>query len=204
MLSIMPPMIMCGRVGLLTSRATFQLLKKPEGKVGFFQTLTQYFSILPVNSEVSLLKETDLNSLPPADCFSPSTPEETIDFCEPDNNDCFAEIDLLILVTPDVQTWFGTQGNQWQALLTIIQGIEGINLAFANSGIANKRIRWRAETFVFDTPANDGFGFDTPMDIEDDLLIDLPALASGLREQQQADIVMMLTSSKTKKTNFAV
>jgi hypothetical protein len=41
----------------------FSIIAKPQGKVGFFQTSTRYFSIQPVNSEVSLLKEVDLSLL---------------------------------------------------------------------------------------------------------------------------------------------
>ena len=164
----------------------FSIIAKPQGKVGFFQTSTRYFSIQPVNSEVSLLKEVDLSLLPAADCWRPEGVSEEINYCEPDENDCFAEIDLLILITPDVQTWFGEQTDPWQTFLTVIQGIEGINLAFANSGIANKQIRWRAEMFDFD-------GFDTPLSIDDDIP-EFAADAASLRAQRKADIVIMLTS----------
>ncbi len=165
----------------------FSIIAKPEGKVGFFQTNTRYFSIHPVNSEVSLLKEVDLSLLPAADCWRPEgAPESEINYCEPDDNDCFAEIDLLILITPDVSTWFEEQADPWQTFMTIVQGIEGINLAFANSGIANKQIRWRAEMFDFD-------GFDTPLNINDDIP-EFAAEAASLRAQRKADIVIMLTS----------
>lgn len=166
------------------------IISKPEGKAGFFQLPGKFFSIYPVNSTVSLLKEIDLAHLSSEGCGwveSEGTNAE-INWCEPEENDCFSEIDVLILVSsPDVQDWFGTQGNPWQVLITVIQGIESVNLAFANSGIANKQVRWRAEQFNFT-------GYDMPLLPLDDIE-DLATQATNLREQRQADVVIMLTAN---------
>ncbi|TAK40520.1 MAG: T9SS type A sorting domain-containing protein, partial [Saprospiraceae bacterium] len=165
------------------------IISKPEGQAGFFQIEGRYFNIFPVNSTTSLLKEFDLAHLPNEGCSldgAEALPRET-DWCEPADNDCFAEINLLALITPDVLTWFNAQANQGQALLTIFQGLASINLAFANSGIFNKNVRIRMEVFNFN-------GFDSLLNILDDLNNDLPAQAGPIREQRQADVVIMLTS----------
>ena len=165
----------------------FSLIVRPEGKVGFFQLQGRYFDIHPLNSTVSLLREIDLNQLSGEDCALLGTSSApAIDWCQPDNNNCFAEIDVLVLVTPDVGGWFSAQPDIWQALITAVQGIESVNMAFANSAIPNKQIRWQAEMFNFQ-------GFDPILDIVDDL-DDLEVDAAGLREQRQADVVIMLTS----------
>jgi len=168
------------------------LIVTPGAKVGFIQRQGQYFSIHPINSTLSLLREIDLNKLSKEDCAfagaenTDPTPIEP-NWCEPANTTCFSEIDLLILVsTPDVQEWFGAQADPWAVLATILQGIESINLAFANSGIPNKHVRWRIETFEF-------VGYDNPLRPFEDIE-ELATDASNLREQHQADIVLMLTA----------
>lgn len=166
------------------------IISKPEGKVGFFQLPGRFFSIYPINDTVSLLKEIDFAHLSSEECgwVESEMANAEIDWCEPEENDCFSEIDVLILVSsPDIQNWFNTQGNPWQAFLMVIQGIESVNLAFANSGIANKQIRWRAEQFNFT-------GYDMPLNPGNDI-IDLANQAAPLREQRQADVVIMLTAN---------
>ncbi|MFN0213928.1 MAG: T9SS type A sorting domain-containing protein [Saprospiraceae bacterium] len=163
----------------------------PGAKVGFVQLQGQFFSICPINSTLSLLRELDLTKIPQEDCalfFSNTEPPPSeMNWCEPANTNCFAEIDLLILIsTPDVQEWFGMQADPFVTIAAIIQGVESINLAFANSGIPNKHIRWRMETFEFG-------GYNIPLNALSDIA-ELAADASGLREQRQADVVMMLTA----------
>ncbi len=163
----------------------------PGAKVGFVQMQGKFFSICPINGTVSLLRELDLSKIPHEDCAlalgEAEPPPAEFGFCEPANSNCFSEIDLLILIsTPDVQQWFQGFFDPFVALATILQGIESINLAFANSGIPNKHIRWRMETFEFG-------GYDTQLDIADDVE-DLAIEASVLREQRQADAVIMLTA----------
>jgi len=178
----------------------FSLIVRPEGKVGFIQLQGRYFNIHPVNSTVSLLREIDLSQIPAEDCAlfdeSTTTPPEAPDWCQHTENNCFAEIDVLILVTPDVGGWFSEQGDPWQTLATIAQGIESVNLAFANSGIPNKQIRSQMVMFDFQ-------GFNTPpfnlFDLADDLN-DLVVDAASLREQYQADVVIMLTSMEYNGT----
>ncbi len=166
------------------------IISKPEGKAGFFQLPGKFFSIHPVNNTVSLLKEIDFAHLSTEGCgwVGSETANAEVDWCEPEENNCFSEIDVLVLVSsPDVQDWFGTQGDPWQALVTIIQGIESLNLAFANSGIDNKQIRWRAEQFNFT-------GYDMPLNPDDDI-DEFAIQAASLREQRQADVVIMLTAN---------
>ena len=43
----------------------------------------------------------------------------------------------------------GVGRSPFQTFLTILQGFESINLAFANSGITNKNVRLRVENFAF-------------------------------------------------------
>lgn len=165
------------------------IIRKPEGQSGFFQMVGKYFSIIPINETTSLLKEYDLAHLSSEDCGvgeEMGMPRER-DWCEPADNNCFSEINILVLVTPDVQNWFAGVPNQWQTFLTILQGFESINFAFANSGIVNKNVRLRWENFAFN-------GFDMPLDIVGDLNTDLPVQAEPIREQRQADVVIMLTS----------
>jgi len=165
------------------------LIVTPGAKVGFIQRQGQFFSICPINATVSLLRELDLSKISQNDCGMSASSSEPppANWCEPANNNCFAEIDMLILVSsPDVQEWFGMQADPWVEIATIIQGIESINLAFANSGIPNKNIRWRIEAFEFG-------GYNLPLDAVDDVE-DLADEASGLRELRQADVVVMLTA----------
>ena len=89
----------------LTSQPGYlSLIVKPEGKVGFLQLQGRYFNIHPVNSTVSLLREVDLSQIPNGDCalYSGTAPSPETDWCQSDNNNCFSEIDVLVLYTPDV------------------------------------------------------------------------------------------------------
>lgn len=167
----------------------FSIIRKPEGAGGFYLLPGKFFSIVPLNGTVSLLRELNLADVPKEDCGNkllPPIAENEIDWCVPEPTDCFAEIDVLILLSsPDVYNWFNAGLDQLQAIITTLTGIESVNLAFANSGIPNKRLRWRVEPFSFE--------YSDPLDIGLDVE-SLRMSAAALRVQMQADAVIMLTA----------
>jgi len=174
--------------GYLTKKpGHFSIISKPEGKAGFFQFDNRFFKIEPLTSEVSLLKELEMTALPGgAGCgtIGESALVLETDWCEPENNDCPAVIDVLVLIPPDVQLWINNQPNPLAGFLSVLQGITSVNLAFQNSNILNKRIRWTSERFNFDYSENL---------IPSEDLTELIGSATAIRDERQADVVIMLT-----------
>lgn len=174
---------------LVNQLGYFSLIATPGGVSGFVQMQGRFFSIHPVKAGIGLLRELDLAYLSPEDCgvsSENSSLTSEVDWCDPEENDCPADIDVLILLTPDVATWLNGSDNPWRQFGEILQGLASINLAFVNSDITNKRIHWQALNFDFQ-------GFDNPLNINDDIQ-DLSDEAGSLRAQYQADLVIMLTS----------
>lgn len=181
--------------GNLTSQpGFFSFIAVPGGKVGFVQTSTRYFGILPFNSTVSLLQEVETTNLTDTGCEVGDPPQEEppvveLNFCNPEINDCPSEIHILVLFSTDLMGWFAGQTNVWQQIAMTAQGIEAVNIALANSGISNKKIRWRAQWFS--TASN---FFNNPLNADDDVN-QLATNAASLRENLQADLVVMLTGN---------
>lgn len=175
--------------GYLTKKpGYFSIVSKPEGKAGFFQFDNRFFKIEPLTSEVSLLKELEMTALPGAAGCSTIGESALVletDWCELENNDCQAVIDVLVLIPPDVQLWINNQPNPLAGFLSVLQGITSVDLAFQNSGIPNKRIRWTSERFNFAYSFNLDAGTD---------LAQLSNTATLIRNERQADVVIMLTN----------
>ncbi|GJM34374.1 MAG: hypothetical protein DHS20C18_33750 [Saprospiraceae bacterium] len=162
----------------------------PDGKGGVIQLEENFYALLPLGGDNAVLVKQNYEAVYTAECgtsdFLQSPPPLEND-CEDEYNECAAIIDVLVLVTNDAMNFFqGLGSNPFAAILYAGIGIESVNLAFQNSDVPNKRIRWELARFDFD--------FADPQNID----IDIANLigdseANQLRDEYRADIVIMLT-----------
>jgi hypothetical protein len=169
----------------------FAFASKPEGaKFGFLSLDDRYFVIRPINNQVSMLMEYNgqvdigkscgLDSAP----NQLNTPETIPDACNiTDGTNCPAEIDVLVLFTPQSQAWALNNLSFWGAALFPFFLELSVEQAFINSGIPNKSIRIKTDFINFIPSTN----------ISSDA-VRLKSEAASLRSLHKADIVIALTN----------
>jgi hypothetical protein len=163
------------------------IIGSPVGIFGFIQLNNFVYEIMPIrgNIEVIVKKNNEISDVD--NCspfFADENNEENIDWCIEPSNNCASTIDILVLIPPDATTWFQNKlGDPLWLNWYVSLGIEGINIAFNNSGINNKQVRYSA-AFV-------DFPYSNPLNCND--VVQLATFAAPLRQQYKADLVVLLT-----------
>ncbi len=161
-------------------------------KGGFIQRGSEFFNIIPVNREVSIVRELTISKSNGDDCGNTEQYSDAAlvqDFCA-NGGQCANDISILVLIPQDLRAFFGGQAAtaQIQTLIQVISGVETINLAFINSGI-NHHVRWTSQNINFPYLST------TDPDSEADInRLSTDATAAALRNTAQADVVMMITT----------
>lgn len=158
---------------------------------GFIQLADKYYTIYPIGTQISILQEHNPTGYEPIQCQTPAhsqaqTLEAEEDPCEPADNDCSAQIDVLVLGTPEAMASFA---NPWDAVALVGGAFLSLNWAFQNSDIPNKYANYYWEEFDFSfNPSNSATS-----DINN--LVSNEA-AQNLRNAYQADIVVLLANDR--------
>lgn len=161
------------------------LIQKDSMIGGFVQIRDKTFFIIPLGFNEGLFMQS--NHLNFMGCGKVSVePETTIDPCEVEYNTCSAEVHVLMLLTPEYLTFISGLFNSFQQHIILYASLESANLAFINSDIPNKRIRYSFVNYSLPSPLQ-FFGMSADLDI---LTVD--PVANELRDNYRADIVCML------------
>lgn len=161
---------------------------------GFVQSNEGFWEIVPIDDEVSILRELNIAKFQKEICgidhilneYTLGEVQKMVDLCDEEGG-CGGIIDVLILVPPDVQQWYGTQfGNIWEAVFHTIGSLFSFQLALINSGVEDIALRFRTAPF--------NFMYSAPLDIETDIFTTLPTSAANIRDEFRADLVVLLTS----------
>ena len=157
--------------------------------VGFIHTTTHYFTLEFLKRGYNVLVEHDLNKYreAPDECAADTGwVTELSSVCDESYNTCPAMVHVLVLVTPEAAQWFGESfNNPFISALYVALGLYSVDFAFFNSDIPNKNVRFTVLPFS--------------MTLTNDIIIDRNNLvinAQGLREQYEADLVVMLTDTR--------
>lgn len=170
------------------------LIKMQERLTGFVQSNDGFWEIVPLDDGVSILRELNISKFQKEICgidhilneYTIGEVQSMIELCDEEGG-CGGIIDVLILVPPDVQRWYGTQfGNIWEAVFHIIGSLFSFQAALINSGVEDIGLRFRTAPF--------NFMYSTPLNIEPDIFITLPTSAANIRDEFRADLVVLLTS----------
>lgn len=145
---------------------------------GFVQSNEGFWEIVPIDDEVSILRELNIAKFQKEICgidhilneYTLGEVQKMVDLCDEEGG-CGGIIDVLILVPPDVQQWYGTQfGNIWEAVFHTIGSLFSFQLALINSGVEDIALRFRTAPF--------NFMYSAPLDIETDIFTTLPTSAA--------------------------
>lgn len=150
------------------------------------------YSLFPIGGEVAILIRHDLTSSENSGTCGGTTGEiEEIDFCTGDCGD--AVLDVLLLITPEAQTWMGATFDIWQAWW-LFQESHNINLALVNSGVQGKRVRVTTRAYIPDFNwSNNNF---SDLRLQQDLTsVSQSSSAIALSNQNGADITVLLTNN---------
>lgn len=187
--------------GIFTSTPTHgytSIVARQGGYGGFFQFPDHFYKLEYLKNNISILIEQDLSKYDD-DCgleqsASPPSPTSPNDFCNADD-DCPAVVSILVLVTPEAQSYY-MESDQISVAVTEAIMSESINIAFLNSGIQNKKTR-----IIFDQ-LND-FPYSNPRNANIDALTlanqnTTFSYTSALNKRNfhKADLVVMLTNRR--------
>jgi hypothetical protein len=163
-------------------------------KIGSIRTSEAYYSIEYFKDGYNILVEHDLSEYDglPEGCGNeggegPEGDDEEL--CLEDYNTCPATIHILILMTPEAQSWIlqASNNNGFIAQLYFWYGVYSLQFAFLASDIPNKNVRYSVESFSMQLSSNY---------ITDVGNLSLNAQANALRDQHEADLVIMLTDDR--------
>jgi Secretion system C-terminal sorting domain/Metallo-peptidase family M12B Reprolysin-like len=179
---------------LTNKTGVVMIISKDEGIGGYIQCEGRSFMILPINKEKSILIEQVVETIKDGsdvcndkDTKSLQTRALSVDYCsQTDGTNCPAIIDVLVLITPDAQTYFATM-DYWSAAFYPFFLEFFTNTALMNSGITNKQIRIQTAFYNFSFSNN----------AQDDL--NSMVANSGvinLRNQYKADLVVALKANQ--------
>ncbi len=185
-----------GLAGRLTNQSGYLAIHENQGLRGaWIQAGQRFFEIMPIKPGVNTLREIKGDIGDVGDCVlteGPPPPAKAEDFCDDDDNDCSATIDILVLVPQDVRGWLAERfgNNGFIISIFVSLGTYSINSAFINSDIPNKQVNIKIESFNFNYPFALDFG--------DALVGDPPYLglntqAATRRAAIGADLVVLLT-----------
>ncbi len=171
------------------TNGTAIIIVKPEGKAGTIQIDTSFFSIQPVNDTLSALVR-HYKTTKPDFCGgetggSASPPEP--DWCSNDFNTCPAEIDILLIWTPQALSYPG-YSNIFIASFAAAFAEASVNTAFANSDIPNKSVKIVKGITYNPNYLGSQSIFDDAKEVSEDEIV------QAYRDEYRADIVVMLTN----------
>ena len=160
-------------------------------KIGSIRTSEAYYSIEFFKDGYNILVEHDLSEYDELSdgCGSEGGEGDDEDLCLEDYNTCPATIHILILMTPEAQSWFlqASNNNSFIAQLYFWYSVYSLKFAFLASDIPNKNVRYSVESFNFPL-GNTAFS-----DVQN--LASSPQ-AHSLRNSNEADLVIMLTDKR--------
>jgi len=175
--------------GKLTDQNGFLILvSRPEGKGAYVQAGNRFFTSIPINDGKNIFIEYQLSEYEVNDCSPYEGTNETLNYCEEDNNTCPANIAVLVIVTQEAQNFFISLGNPFAAVIGAALGVASTNFAFQNSQVTNKQIIWTWEFVDWDTLTNDPILDLNNLDSDPDI--------QQLRADRRADLVVMLTDDR--------
>lgn len=172
--------------------AYVSLVKMEDRLVGFMRSDTEFWEIIPLKEDVSIIREMDTSMMQSEQCgvdamledYPLSERASSTDLCN--GSGCSGTIDILVLVPPDVMAWYGTQSsNPWAAFVHMVNTFSLFNMALINSDIGGINPRYRVASF--------DFSYDPTVDIQADLN-SLASTSANIRNEFRADLVVMLTS----------
>jgi hypothetical protein len=150
---------------------------------------------VPLSEGVSVIREMDVSKFQQEICgidhilqgyTKAEIQEMAVDLCDTDGG-CGGIIDVLVLVPPDVQQWYGTEfSNPWTGYFHVIVSLFSFQMALINSGVEDIALRFRTAPF--------NFMYSSPLNIEPDIFTNLPTSAANIRDEFRADLVVLLTS----------
>ena len=161
--------------------------------IGFVQSENAFWEIVPIKADTSMVRELNIQKFNGA--FSVDDPLDEVGFVanEIDLCDlstvCGGVIDILVLITPDALEWLGVYddpSNWWLADLYVAIGAGSFQTALINSGLEDVTVQTKIEGF--------DFVYDAFHNIVQDAFVNLPAQASGVRDELNADLVVLLTN----------
>jgi len=171
---------------------------------GFIQTDSGAWTILPLREHYSLLLRHNIAALDTVDCVMEEgeSAAEPPDYCSEAYNTCPAVIDVLLFFT-DESLQHINRGS-WQNPMTsisvdaFVKTLENsVNLAFANSDIPNKRVRFRWVVYNPEYIAEENLG-NLLGDFVDDAVV-----AQMLNTTYRADLGI-LVSDRTYNDGFGI
>ncbi|MCW5922919.1 MAG: zinc-dependent metalloprotease [Saprospiraceae bacterium] len=183
-------------LGKMANEEGYAGLIRTSGRLsGFIQNHEAFWEIVPIDYGVSIIREIDISKFQKEICgidhilqgyTEAELREMAVDLCDNDGG-CGGIIDVLILVPPDVQEWYGTQfGNIWEVFGHFASSLFAFQAALINSGVEDIGLRFRTAPFDFE--------YSDPLNIDNDIFIELPISAADIRDEFRADLVVLLTS----------
>jgi len=170
------------------------LIYSPEGAIGSIHLEDAYYMIHPLSATKNALTKFN-GHYSPATCgvdHSAGQKNDVInqEICK-EAFECYATVDVLVLVNEDAKRWLDTAfvytvfGQMYIRL-----ALESVATAMANSDIGNINFRYAIQDFDFTTSTN--------------VLADIGRLqldASEIRDQSNADLVLLLTNQPFATAN---
>jgi hypothetical protein len=175
------------------------LMRRPAGVAGFIEIAGRHFELIPLGREYAMLMEKDASHAEGFGCAAEAeAPLPPPGICGEDFNTCHAVIDVLAIVTDNALAFLensygafagldGTPIPLWPLVLEFNYAL--CNLALANSGVPNKRFRFRTHLQ------------NVPLSADRDIEADLRGFRTNagllqLRESYGADLVTVLTNQQ--------
>jgi len=163
------------------------LIYSPEGAIGSIHLEDAYYMIHPLSATKNALTKFN-GQYSQASCGVDHSAGQRMDvinqeICK-EAFECYATVDVLVLINEDARAWLDTAffytvfGQMYIRL-----ALESVSAAMANSDIGNINFRYAIQDFDFTTSG------DIALDINE-----LRNSASGLRDQSNADLVVLLTN----------
>lgn len=172
--------------------AYVSLIKMQDRLVGFMRSDTEFWEIVPLKEDVSMIREMDTSMMQSEQCgvdamfedYPLSERVSNTDLCN--GGGCAGTIDILVLIPPDVMAWYGTQSsNPWAPFIHMVNTFAQFELALINSGVGDISLRYHVASFDFSYDPSGEIGTD---------LNNLSVVAANIRNEFRADLVVMLTS----------
>ena len=174
-------------MGKLDNESGYLALTTYKGYLaGFVHTNDQYWEIIPLTKDVSILRKHDKLGYPNDTCGTNTSSMPPPDEC--DYNNCSGIIDVLILTTPDVGAWYGATFSNFEAAFAHLLGsLISFEFALINSGVDDVTLRYHLLPNV-------AFPYSFPLNIDED--IEELGLVFGppLRDAYKADLVVLFTA----------
>jgi len=170
---------------IINTEGDITLIYSPEGAIGSIHLEDAYYMIHPLSAtKNALTKFNGHYSL--ATCGVDHSGGQSSDvinqeICK-EAFECPATVDVLVLINQDARTWLDKALPSFRAPY-IDLALESVATAMANSEVGNINFRYYVQDFNYQTSGN----------IRDDIRL-MPSVIGGLRDQTNADLVLLLTN----------